>query len=140
MFGKGSKKAPAVPWALQFLTTDYLITGLVAPDDYTIGDDTIFEACQGEGAEAFELLSIANVQLQTTGNLASAPETLPRWNLGLCDNLVAIIPNDDPSRQAAQQATSDYRQPLAAVFCAGPYVILGRYLADPSDDDILLGN
>jgi hypothetical protein len=37
MFGKDSKKAPAVPWALQFLTTDYLVTGLVAPAITTSG-------------------------------------------------------------------------------------------------------
>src|SRR5438105_15540450 len=100
MFGKSSKKAPAAPWALQFLTTDYLISGLVAPDDYTVGGDTIFyDACQNQGAEAFQLLTLGATQLQVTGSLSSAPESLPGWNLGLCDNLVAIIPNDDPSRQ-----------------------------------------
>jgi hypothetical protein len=78
-----------------------------------------------------------NVQLQTTGSLASAPETLPRWNLGLCDNLVAIIPNDDPCREAAQPAYKDYHKPMAGVFYVGPYVVLGHYLADPSDGSLL---
>jgi|SRR5579859_3175458 len=138
MFGKGSKKPPPAPWALQFLTTDYLVTGLVAPDDYTIGSETLFyEACQNQGAEAFQLLTIASVQLQTTGSLVAGPENLPTWNLGLGDNLVAVIPNDDASRAAAQKAFSDYRQPLQAAFYAGPYVILGNYLSDPSDAGIL---
>jgi len=110
----------------------------VAPDDYTVGDETIFyDACQNQGAEAFQLLTLGATQLQVTGSLSSAPESLSGWNLGLCDNLVAIIPNDDPSRQAAQQAFSDYRQPLSAVFYVGPYVILGRYLSDPADGQLL---
>jgi hypothetical protein len=44
---------------------------------------------------------------------------------------------DDPSRQAAQQAYKDYRQPLPAVYYAGPYVVLARYLSDPSAGNIL---
>ncbi len=65
--------APEAPWALQFLTNDYLATGLVGPADYTIAGDTIFyEACQNEGAEAFQKLSISSAQLEPTGSLAAA--------------------------------------------------------------------
>jgi hypothetical protein len=89
MFGKGSKEqsAPEVPWALQFLTTEYLVAGIVQPDDYQVVGQTSF------------------------------------W--------------DDRSRQAAPQAYKDYRQPLPAVFYAGPYVVLARYLSDPSAGNIL---
>ncbi len=140
MFGHGNKQpaAPKQPWALQFLTTDYLVSGVAAPDDYMLASETIFyEACQNEGAEAFQLFTLSSVRLEPTGSLAAAPETWPAWNLGLCANLVAVIPNDDPSRAAAQAAFSDYRQPLPAAFNVGPYVISGSYLADPGDNGLL---
>jgi len=140
MFGHGNKPpaAPKQSWALQFLTSDYLVSGLAAPEDYLIGSDNLFyEACQNQGAEAFQWLSLSSVRLEATGGLQAAAETLPSWNLGLCANLAAVIPNDEASRAAAQAAYSDYRQPLRAVFHVGPYLITGQYLADPGDKDIL---
>ena len=138
MFGKGSKKAPDVPWSLQFLTTDYLISGTASPKDYKIGDQTVFfDACQNQGAEAFQLMVMGPAELEPTGSLAVGHETLPQWTLGLCDTLIAVIPNDDTSRQASQHDFKDYRQSLLAAFYVGPYLIQGQYLADPADGSVL---
>jgi hypothetical protein len=139
MFGHGNKTPapPKQPWALQFLTSDYLISSSVPPANYMLGSNDLFqEASFNDGADAFQLLSLEAVQLQSTGSLTAAPESLAQWTLGLCDNLIAVIPNDDPSRAAAQQAFKDYRQPQAAVFYVGQYVIIGHYLADPSASNI----
>jgi len=139
MFGRGKPPAPpAQPWALAFLTSDYLVAGLAQPDDYLVsGDDLFDKACNQDGAEAFQLLTLNGVQLQPASNLEAAPETLPVWNLGLCDTLVAVIPNDDLSRQAAQRAYSDYKQPVRGIFYIGAYVISGMFLADPDEGDVL---
>jgi hypothetical protein len=139
MFGKGKKPAvPAVPWALAFLTTDYLASGAVQPDDYTLaGTDAFTESCDNQGVDAFRLMPMSSVQLEPTGPLTVAPATLPNWTLGLTDNLVAVIPNDDPSRQAAQHAFREYQTPRPAVFYAGPYVVAGTFLAIPSSGAVL---
>ncbi len=134
MFGKGSKKAPDVPWALQFLTTDYLVTGTVQPKEYKFGDETIFVLARDDSsAGAFELLELGPAELEPTGLLALARETLPQWVLGKRDNLIAVIPNDDPSRQDAQHAFQDFRQPRLAAFYVGPYLVQGQYSAPSSE-------
>jgi hypothetical protein len=134
MFGKGSKKPPDVPWALQFLTTDYLISGTAQPKQYKFGDETVFGlAAENSSAGAFELLELGPAELEPTGLLVLPRATLPQWVMGKRENLIAVIPNDDPSRQAAQAAFKDYRQPALAAFYVGPYLIQGQYQAPTSE-------
>ena len=135
MFGHGNKPPtpPPAPWALQFVTSDYLMAGMVQPQDYAYSGTNVFaEAAVNRGAEAFQFLTLENVRLQLAGGLASAPETLPQLKLGLCDNLIVIIPDDVASLATAQQAFKEYHQPQAGLFYVGPYLIGGTYLASPS--------
>jgi hypothetical protein len=134
MFGHGNKTPtpPPAPWALQFVTTDYLVAGSVQPKDYAYSGTNLFaEAAVTLGVAAFKFLALENVRWQPAGGLASAPETLPQLNLGFCDNLIAIIPDDAASLAMAQQAFKEYRQPQAGVFYVGPYLIAGTYLGNP---------
>jgi len=134
MFGHGNKTPtpPPAPWALQFVTSDYLVAGSVQPKDYAYSGTNLFaEAAVTRGVDAFQYLALENVRLQPAGGLASAPETLPQLKLGLCDNLIAIIPDDVASLATAQQAFKEYHQPQAGVFYVGPYLISGTYLGNP---------
>lgn len=142
MFGKGKKK-PETPWAIQFLTTDYLISGIVQPKEYLFGDDDIFVQAhtnEDENDEVMEQLQLETVELEPIGNLTLPRETLTAWTFGLSANLVAVIPNDDPCRQAAQHAFKDYHQPLPVGVYVGPYLVQGQYLSDSSGRGILFPN
>src|SRR5690348_13878772 len=143
MFGKGKQPAPhpaapPAPWALAFLTTDYLVSGTVQPERYNLGGTDCFtEACNNSGTGIFHRFSMSDVQLEPAGPQTVAPGTLPNWNLGLCENLVAVIPNDDPSRQAAQHAFRTFQQPRSAVMYAGPYLISGTLLTNPAGGPLI---
>ena len=73
------------------------------------------------------------VQIQPTGNLTTPAQSFPEWTLGCCANVVAVIPNDDASRQDAQKAFKDWKYPVNAVVYAGPYRIHGTVLSQKAD-------
>jgi hypothetical protein len=63
-----------------------------------------------------------------------------KLTLGACVNLVAIIPNDDGSRQAAQKAFQEHQHPVNVVVYAGPYRIRGTALTHTTDEIRLYGH
>jgi hypothetical protein len=78
-------------------------------------------------------LLLTAVHIQPTGNLAMPVQSFSKWLWIPGSTLVAIIPNDDASRQAAQQAFKDYKSPVGAVVYVGPYRIRGSLLSDRPD-------
>ncbi len=140
MFGSKNKKPPVpkLPWAMQILTTEYLIEGLVQPQEYQFDDKDLFwNAFHGTvnevGTKTFANKRLTDVQVQPTGSLAVPKQAYSQWRLTPSASLVAIIPNDDASRQAAQAACPDYKYPLRGVVYAGPYRIQCTVLLTNAD-------
>jgi hypothetical protein len=137
MFNLGPKKPPASRplWRLQLLTSEYLIEGSFRPEENMVGSANIFEmACEstldGGGVEAFHRLQLSAVQLQPTGQLAAPARSYPEWGIPVFDNVLAILPKDEDSLQAAQKAFKEYRYPLQVEIFMGPYRLRGKLLAD----------
>ncbi len=137
MFNLAPRKAlPQKPlWRLQLLTGDYLIDGSLNPDEYLVGSSNIFDlACESTldagGIEAFHRLQLSQVQLQPTGLLALPARSYAFWDMPVFDQVLAIIPRDDLSLQAAQKAFKEYRYPLPVDLYAGHYRLQGKILSD----------
>jgi hypothetical protein len=127
MFNIGPKKVltPKTLWRLQLLTAEYLIEGSFNPDENKVGSADIFEmTCEnildGGGIEAFHRLGLSDVSVQPTGVLNMTEQRYPEWGMTVFDQVVAVIPRDEASRQAAQRAYQD----------AGPYRLRGKILSD----------
>ncbi len=137
-----SKKQPAepkAPWAIQILTTEYLIDGRIPPAVYDSGGVDLFAliAMEGDhddsGIATLQFVSLAGARLQPTGNLATPAESFAEWTLVACANLVAIIPNDDASQAAVRKAFEMCEHTIDAVIYAGPYRIRGVIQSQNAD-------
>jgi hypothetical protein len=139
MFNLGPKK-PAAPkplWRLQLLSEAYLGDGSYNPDAFKGGSADIFEmSCEnvldGGGIEAFHRLSLTGVTLNATGLLSLPELRYAEWSTAIFDQVIAIIPRDPASLQAAQKAFREYRYPLPVEMYAGPYRLRGQLLSDSS--------
>jgi hypothetical protein len=131
MFGRGKKKAePAVPWAIQVLTTEYLVEGYVRPDD-----DPFLEISD-ENLDNTSSLQLTNVSVRPTGGLAAPARSYPVWNLIFWNRVVALIPRDDASLAAARQLEESRTHPLEVEVYIGPYRVLGTlHLSQPDVTD-----
>ena len=137
MFNLGPKKTltPKPLWQLQLLTGEILIEGSYNPDEFRVGSADIFEmSCEnvldGGGIEAFHRLSLTDVSIKPTGMLDLPPQSYPEWAITVIDQVIAIIPRDKASLQAAQKAFREYRYPLPVEIFAGPYRLRGKILSD----------
>jgi hypothetical protein len=137
MFNLNPKKPPAPKplWRLQLLTGEYLIEGCFNPDENKVGSADIFEmTCEnvldGGGIEAFHRLGLTNVEIQPTGVLSLPEQSYAEWGMTDFDQVIAVIPRDEASLQAAQKAFQEYRYPLRAEIYAGPYRLRGKILSD----------
>jgi hypothetical protein len=139
MFNLGPKK-PAAPkplWRLQLLSEEYLVEGSFNQDEFKVGSADIFEmSCEnvldGGGIEAFHRLSLTDVTLNVTGLLSLPELRYPEWNTAVFEQVIAVIPRDPASLQAAQKAFREYRYPLPVEIYAGPYRLRGQLLSDSS--------
>jgi len=140
MFGSSAKKQSTdkAPWSIQILTTEHLIEGSLYADKYKVGGYDIFtlstQSDEDESSiDAFENMRLLEARIQPTGNLTTPVQTFPGLEMVTFGLVVAVIPADDASLQAAQKAYKDYRHPLEAVFYAGPYLVRGKVLSDYAD-------
>ena len=140
MFGLGGhKKAQSkAPWSIQILTMEYLVDAVLQPEYYALGGVDFFEQLANGAGDENELadvqaLRFSEAHLQPAGNLATPDRTFADWELPLFEQVVAIVPRDEASLQAAQKAYSDYENPLNAVLYAGPYLIRANILSDDED-------
>jgi hypothetical protein len=137
MFNLGPKK-PSVPkplWRLQLLTGEYLVEGYFNQDEYKVGSADIFEmSCEnvldGGGIEAFHRLGLTEVSVKPTGLLSLPEQAYAEWGTAVFDQVIAVIPRDQASLQAAQKAFQEYRNPLQVEIYAGPYRLRGKLLSD----------
>ena len=139
MFNIGPKKPPAPKplWRLQLLSGEYLVEGSFNPDEYKVGSADIFEmSCEnvldGGGIEAFHRLGLTDVSLKPSGVLNLPEQRFPEWSTALFDQVIAVIPRDEASLQAAQKAFREYRYPLPVELYAGSYRLRGKLLSDSS--------
>jgi hypothetical protein len=136
-----SKKQPTsrMPWAIQVLTTEYLIDGTVQPGSYMSGNSNVFEhlakddSWLQQGGVSFTAMTWTGVHVQPTGNLGMPVQTYSVWQLMSYDNVVAFIPNDDASKEAFQDAFKNYKHPLSADVFSGPYRIRGAFLSQSAN-------
>jgi hypothetical protein len=145
MFSSKKQTTPMMPWAVQILTTEYLIDGSVQPSEYSIaGKDMFVEANKDfedeGGTRGIRYRTWREGKVQPTGNLTSPVQYFTKLTLGACANLVAIIPNDDACRQAAKKAFQKYQHPVSATVYAGPYHIRGTALTHTTDQIRLFGH
>lgn len=137
MFNLGPKK-PATQktlWLLQLLTSQYLVEGSFAVDEYRVGTMDIFDlASDGTldegGIEAFSHLRLTDVRLLPTGSRDFSEQTYDEWGIYRFNEVVAVIPRNALSLSAAQKAFKEYRYPLDAELYAGPYMLKGKILSD----------
>jgi len=137
MFNLGPKKGstPRQLWRLQLLTNEYLIEGSINPEESRVGSSDIFEmSCEnvldGGGIEAFHRLSFTDVSVRATGALNLPEQHYPEWGTAVFNDVIAVIPRDEASLQAAQKAFREYRYPLQVEIFAGPYRLRGKLLSD----------
>jgi hypothetical protein len=131
MFGFGSKKqnSPETLWIFQILTTEYLVEGQLPPDK------DFFSFCQTDHpADSIEILT--HVQLQPAGVLSTPSQILPNWRPSYGKMIVAIIPRDNASIEAAKKAYEDYITFVRAELYAGSYLIRGDLMSNLDDKEI----
>jgi len=136
MFNLGPKKPPAPRplWRLQLLTGEYLVEGCFNAEE-EVGSADIFEmSCEnvldGGGIEAFHRMSLTEVSVRPTGILSLPEQSYPEWSTAIFDEVIAVIPLDKASLQAAQKAFREYRYPLQVEIYSGPYRLRGKILSD----------
>jgi hypothetical protein len=141
MFGSGSKKQSKPPYNVQLLTTEYLIEGWIAPEEYEVGGDNVFsQAARLEedegGIDAFQAIRMTDVKIRPTGILDSPEETFQEWDLSVLDGVVAIIPLDQACLKVMQKAFKDFRYPVEARIYIGPYLIRAKLLSSSTQRDL----
>ncbi len=116
---------PKKNWAIDVLTTDFLISGY-------IDGERFYRAFVFFGGD-FSSLALASARIQPTGNLA-VPEALSApWTVIYGETLVAIIPRDQASLDHVTKANADYKYAQLAEVYAGPYLLRGTLLSAGAD-------
>ncbi len=131
MNSTSAKKPPTsqAPWSLQILTTEHLIEGSFYADKNKVDGEDIFTSLSDDEVS----IRLLAARIQPSGNLVTPVLTFPGLELPSFNLVVAIIPADPGSLQAAQKAYKDYRHPIDAVIYAGPYLMRGKVLSDNVD-------
>ena len=131
-------KKPSTPkplWAVQLLTTEYLVDGSLDYDDPT---GSWFLQVQA-GDLAMATLNLTQARFQPTGGLNVTMPTAAKWTLPSTGLFVACIPRDEASTAYALKHNSSSRNPISAVVFVGPYAIRGTILSPDKNLDILGG-
>jgi hypothetical protein len=116
---------PKKNWAVDVLTTDYLVSGYLDGDRNALA----FQMMGGD----FSSLILTSARIQPTGNFG-APESLSAaWTVAYGDSLVAVIPRDQASLEYAVKRNSDWKYPQPAEIYAGHYLIRGTIFSAGND-------
>ena len=135
MFGK-KQSTPKALWAVQVLTTDFLVDGQMDYDDPS-GPWWFLQA--QSGALAVATLSLTQASFQPTAGQNIQPTPAANWVLPSSGQFVAAIPRDEASTAYAMKENSSSRHPIPAVVFAGPYAIRGTILSPDPNLYILSG-
>ena len=127
MFGRGSRKQPLPPWAVQILTPEYLVDG------YSDSEDNIFEYLSVADSDDDFDYTFTSARVQPTGLLTIPPFSCQEWTCAFLTSVVAVLPRDDASLKAVQKAWEDSEYSYRAELFAGPYLIRGAIQSDSQD-------
>ncbi len=116
---------PKKNWAVDVLTTDYLISGYLDGDRNALA----FQLMGGD----FSSLILTNAKLTPTGADAAPDSLSAPWVVAYGDTLVAVIPRDPASLQYAMARNGDWKHPQPAEIHAGHYLVRGTILSPAND-------
>ncbi|MCB9135177.1 MAG: hypothetical protein H6636_07110 [Anaerolineales bacterium] len=112
------------PWNILVLTYDYLIEGQIDGSD--IMQRAVFTLA-GRGVDSRADVTLTNVKIYPTGNLAVPSANIPHWTVGVPSGVLGAIPNDALS---AKEAMSK-RDLAPAEMVLGPYLIRANVYVTP---------
>lgn len=115
----------STPWNILVLTYDYLIEGQIDGSD--IMQRAVFTLA-GRGVDSRADVTLANVKIYPTGNLAVPAANIPHWTVGVPSGVLGVIPNDALS---AKEAMSK-RETALAEMVLGPYLVRGNLHVTPN--------
>lgn len=121
----GSKSAPVADVPVQVLLLDYLVEGYFLYPDIIMARDSDYWTLN---EKMFTGMWLKSVRFQPTGNLQVSPQSVAKEFYLTGDNVVAAIPQGEPSIALAVKNNSAYRYPLKAEIYVGPYLIRGSVL------------
>jgi hypothetical protein len=116
---------PAKNWAVDLLTTEYLISGTIDGDHY----QGVFHL----GRPDISSIPVSSARMQPTGNVGLPDALTAPWAVAYADTLVAIIPRDQASLDFALKTNADWKAQLPAEVYVSHYLIRGTLL-NPSDN------
>jgi hypothetical protein len=119
------------PWAIQVLTLDYLIDGVINPN---IATNLSFLQVSFTSTPSGSL-SLKSTMVQPTGSAEAPTGNISRWLVSFKPGLIGVIPRSEPGRAYVLKHTGgDY--PCAAELRIGPYAIRGTLLSPYKPRDI----
>lgn len=107
-------------WTVQLLTTEFLLTGYLDAERYRY----LFSLFSD-----FEECYLRNARVEPTGRLKAAPRQLVSWVTVYWDNMVALIPRDEPSTEFALKNNDIFKIPFPGEVYSGPYRLRGTILS-----------
>ncbi len=116
---------PKKNWAVDLLTTEFLISGFIDGDHHR----RAFQLIGGDVSS----LALSSARLQPTGNLGLPDSLTAPWAVAYGNTLVVVIPRDRPSLDYAMQQNSDWKNPQPAEVYAGHYLLRGTLLSPAAD-------
>lgn len=135
MFKHGSDKQPPakIRWAIQILTTEYLIDGYMDEAREGLKNwDWFFSE------DVFAVDPLTSVQVQPTGHLAAPLQSFSIWHMAWRTTVVAVIPRDEAGLQVVRKASSKYTHSFPVVLYAGPYIMRGALMGESADLELEL--
>ena len=132
MFKSNPKpKPPKRTWAVQVLTRDYVVEGVLQP---RIDDTTQYFAdltrLLKQGTNGGIDLTLVSARVQPTGNLAAAPRAFAEWTMRLDSNVAALMPADEDGANTLRQEYSHFKYPFPSALYVGAYQVQGTLLVD----------
>jgi hypothetical protein len=127
MFGRKHSKQPDSDLAVQILTPEYLIEG------YSDPKDDLFEYLSTANPDDDFNFILTSVRVQPAGILCIPPFSCQEWHGSFLSSIIALMPRDDASLQAARAAFEDYEYPFRAEIFAGQYLVRGALMSDSED-------
>ena len=117
--------APNPTWALQILTSDYLMEGQLDSRADDAGYFNVLLDLLKNGRQHSHLALLLNAQVRPASSLAAPARAYAKWTLSLGPNVIAIVPNDPDSQTSLRQRFGGHTHPFPAVLFAGCYQVQG---------------
>jgi hypothetical protein len=139
MFNSKNPPPPPMPWTLQLLTRDHLISGTFAPQAYLSGDANFFKRAARHATlelpsiTVFGCRQINNGTIQSMITQNSQQQSFSTFYTGSGNTIMAVVPVDENSLFNAQSAFEKSKYPIAGNIFVGPYYISGTLLSTKPD-------